>query len=316
MGRTWRGLPWWWPPLVAGALVDWDTSRRFFIGMGMGPADADSATRIVVGLAIFILVVSAMSLITTRWGPARRFFQNIWRYIAKHDARLQPGPTHIHVDPLPPPPPNPRPLSLRERVEKTIAFCEGEIGRWDNENPHQHSSGHFRASARSIDDVVQDLQEKNFSLSRTLDGNMAGRYPNPDRPQIENAVAVLRSIDWGDPAPGNPMAVKTVAGRRAMCDFVTELHTFAVHELLGKIPSVEEGGWAWTEWAERFAQVQQELLTLMKERACTPQDISVIEPLGPPRHVKGYSQGSVYDNRKDILLEWMGRLKELEKRFE
>ena len=110
-------------------------------------------------------------------------------------------------------------------------------------------------------------------------------------------------------------SVSTSSGRRAMADFITEQHAYGVHELLNKVPTLDDGGYALVEWAEKGAAWVERILRTMTERGCTRQELAVLEPLGLPRYVKGYSQGSVIEHRLDMIQERLGRLKELEKQF-
>jgi hypothetical protein len=99
------------------------------------------------------------------------------------------------------PPPNlpvRRPLSLRERVQRAIDFCEAEMGTYDDMDPRRRPIGYFRTAARTVNEIANELKGARVGMDYTLDRGV-GRGSDPTRADIDAAVRSLRGLDWKHP---------------------------------------------------------------------------------------------------------------------
>lgn len=190
------------------------------------PQLADCANRAQIFQAVwlpFAVIVGALGTVVIALVPrlrrrARRVWASLRSLLRRFPFRLVRASTlsaltseveRLRSAPAPAPAERsaPRPLSLQERVERAVAFCEEELGKYDATSPQSRPIGYFRTAAHTINEIVDELRG-HVGIDHVLEQGVSRGFNDPTRAEIERAVRSLRAINWNKPAPGRATVVR------------------------------------------------------------------------------------------------------------
>ncbi len=128
------------------------------------------------------------------------------------------------------------------------------------------------------------------------------------------SLGVIVGIIWVT-GPVARSSILTAERRRGIAEFLSNEHTFGVHQLLNAMPDIHNPDFL--NWMDRHAAWVERVVTTLRERNVPTTEIRVIEPLGPSRHLAhGGYRTEPGPRELDLVQERLGRILELQRRYE